>query len=252
MKHFPLLTFSVLPIGVLLISAWQKPKNNYADKGVIQINQTDTTPKNNYKEGDLDMQDFDKAMKELNNNMATLSEQMKNLNVNIDKQIQESLSKINFEEIEKQTEASLKQIDWTKMQQQINNSVQEAQKQIAQIDFTKMQNQMKDLQEKFNSEEFKSQFDSEKLHKQIDDAMSKAKEGMEKAKEELQRMKDFTNELAADGLIDKKKGYTIQWKNGSLYINGDEQPKNISDKYRKYEDKNGGEIKMQPDGAEEF
>ena len=63
-------------------------------------------------------------------------------------------------------------------------------------------------------------------------------------------MKDFTDELAADGLINKKKGYTIEWKNGNLYINDKEQSKDISDKYRKYE--STGKIKMLPEGAEHF
>ena len=80
--------------------------------------------------------------------------------------------------------------------------------------------------------------------------MAKAQEGINKAKEKLQQMKDFTDALAADGLIDKKKGYTIEWKDGNLYIDGKEQPKNISDKYRKYEEE--GKIKMLPEGAEHF
>ena len=249
-KHFPLLGFAVLPATVLLVCSWQNPtKNKYSNKGGININQRDTTPKSNYKDVEIDMQAFDKAMKSLDKNMANLDVHMKDLNLNFDMQM-EALSKINFDEIQKQTEASLKAIDWNKMQQDINISVQNAQQAIAKIDFSKMQNEMKDLQEKFQSDEFKSQLNSEKLHKQIDDAMSSAKEGIEKAKEKLQLMKDFTNELAADGLIDKKKGYTIEWKNGNLYIDDKEQPKNISDKYRKYE--STGKIKMLPEGAEHF
>ena len=65
------------------------------------------------------------------------------------------------------------------------------------------------------------------------------------------QLKEFTDALAADGLIDKKKGYTIEWKNGDLYINDKVQPKSVSDKYRKYEDFKG-KIKMEPDGAEHF
>jgi hypothetical protein len=63
-------------------------------------------------------------------------------------------------------------------------------------------------------------------------------------------MKTFTNALAGDGLIDKKKGYTIEWKKGSLYINGNEQPKNISDKYHKYEEED--KIKIQAECVEHF
>jgi len=222
----------MLPASALLICSWQNPKeNNYPNRDRININQRDTVPKSDYKV-EIDMQAFDNAMKNLDKSMANLDLHMKDLDLNFGKQL-ESLSKINFDEIQKQTEASIKSIDWNKMQKDIDGSFQNMQQEIAKIDFSKMQNQMKELQEKFQSDEFKSQFNSEKLHRQIDDAMSKAKEGIEKAKEKLQLMKDFTDELAADGLIDKKKGYTIEWKNGSLYINDKEQSKNISDKYNK-------------------
>jgi hypothetical protein len=251
-KHFPFIDFCLLPLGFLIVCGFNNPGKSYANNNFKNTNHIDTVPENNYNGNNFNSESFNKAMKELDENMANLDVQLKNLNVNIDTQLKESLSKINLEEIEKQTEASLKQIDWNKMQNDINNSVKEAQDQIAKIDFTKMQNDMKALQEKMQSEEFKSQFDSEKLHKQIDDAMSKAKQGMAKAKEKLQELKDFTDALAADGLIDKKKGYTIEWKNGDLYINDKVQPKSVSDKYRKYEDDFKGRIKMEPDGAEHF
>ena len=249
LRYFPILSFAMLPAGALLICSWQNPNhNNYSDKSGININQRDTTPKYDYKV-EINMQAFDNAMKNLDKSMANLDLHMKELDLNFGKQL-ESLSKINFDEIQKQTEASIKSIDWHKMQKDIDGSLQNMQQEIAKIDFSKMQNQMKDLQEKFQSDEFKSQFNSEKLQRQIDDAMSNAKEGIEKAKEKLQLMKDFTNELAADGLIDKKKGYTIEWKNGNLYIDDKEQPKDISDKYPKYE--STGKIKMLPEGAEHF
>ncbi|HEX5152374.1 MAG TPA: hypothetical protein VFW07_13060 [Parafilimonas sp.] len=250
LKPFPILSFAILSASVLLLCSWQNPnENNYSGKGGININQRDTTPKYDYKIGEIDMQAFDKAMKSLDKNMADLNLHMKDLDLNFGKQL-ESLSKINFDEIQKQTEASIKSIDWDKMQKDVDVSLQNMQAQIAKIDFSKMQNEMKDLQEKFQSDEFKSQFNSEKMQRQIDDAMSKAKEGIEKAKEKMQQMKDFTDELAADGLIDKKKGYTIEWKNGNLYINDKEQPKNISDKYRKYE--STGKVNMLPEGVEHF
>jgi hypothetical protein len=250
-KHFPLIGISLLLVSVLFICAWKAPAGtNYLHNPFINVNQRDTEPKD--QKDNFNTNDIDKAMKNLNENMANLDIQMKNLNLNLDKQIRESLSKINFEEIAKQTEASLKEIDWNKLQQEVNNSLQQAQNEIAKIDFTKLQNDMKAMQEKLQSEEFKSQFNSDKLQKQIDEAMSKAKEGIEKAKQQLKRTDDFTNELAADGLIDKKKGYTIEWKNGSLYIDGKEQPKNVSDKYRKYENDFKGKIRMEPEGVEHF
>jgi len=249
-RRYPLITSFILFFGVLIICAWQNPSAKKFMSQFKNVNQTDTFPKDNYNDKSFNSEDFDKAMKELDESMANLDIAFKNLNVNIDKEVKASIDKINFDEIAKETEASIKAIDWENIQKEVNVSMQKAQEEIAKIDFTKMQNEMKTLQEKLQSEEFKSQFNSEKLQKQINDAMSNAKESIEKAKEKLQHMKDFTDALAADGLIDKKKGFTLEWKSSSLFINGKEQSKEISDKYRKYEDV--GKIKILPDGAEHF
>jgi hypothetical protein len=40
--------------------------------------------------------------------------------------------------------------------------------------------------------------------------------------------------LEKDGLLDSKKPYTLQVKEGELYINGNKQSKEVSDKFRKY------------------
>ena len=90
----------------------------------------------------------------------------------------------------------------------------------------KLQNEMKEMQLKLNSSQFKQE---------IEHAVQGAKKEIEKAKQELQDMKDFTNALVKDGLIDRKKGYTIEWtKDGDLIINGRTQPKEIADKYSRY------------------
>ncbi len=74
---------------------------------------------------------------------------------------------------------------------------------------------------------------------------------MEKAKREMLNFKEFTNELEKDGLIDKKKGYKLQLKDGELYINGTKQSKEISDKYSKYyQGKNNFTINMSLDDGD--
>ena len=235
----------VMPVTVLLLcSRESQGMNNYTNKMVlVNVNQTDTVPKEK-------QDDVDKAMKETNEKMSDVNRQMEDVKVNVNKQIEEAVSSVNFEAIQKQIEAGLKQINLNKIQQDVNLSVKEAQDEIAKVDFTNLQNELKTVQDKLNSEEFKSQFNSDKLHKQIDEAMSHAKESIEKANQQLQQMKTFTDALEADGLIDKKKGYKIEWKEGKLYINDQKQPKDISDKYRKYE--STGKIKILPEGAEQF
>jgi hypothetical protein len=252
LKQISTTTFCMVPAAALFFCSWQQPASEtYSSRVILYVNQKDTVPKES-NDVDINMQPLDKTMKDLDINMKKINEQMKNIKIDVDKNIATSLSNIDFEAMQKQIETSMKAIDWNKIQQDVNVSMQHAQEEMAKIDFTKVEKQMKDLQQQFQSEEFKSQFNTEKMQKQINEGMQKAKEGMEKAELELKKMKDFTDELAADGLIDKKKGFTIQWKNGDLYINDKQQPKDISNKYRKYENKNGGKIQMQPEGAEHF
>ena len=53
-------------------------------------------------------------------------------------------------------------------------------------------------------------------------------------KGDLDLMKQLTNALQKDGLVDNKKPYKLEIKDGELYINGEKQSKEVTDKYRKY------------------
>ena len=238
-KH--LLVAGLLGITVIIAASWQT--DNKKSKGSTINNATrDTTePKQRGDDKDeLRINELDNVMQQLDVQMQKLDLQMKDLNVNISKQIQQALANVDVEKINKEVEANIKKIDFDKIKVDVDKSIEQAKEQIKNIDMDKLKIQMNELQNKFNSEEFK---------KQIDDAMNGAKESMEKAKKELQDMKDFTDQLQKDGLIDKKNGYSIEWKNGGeLYINGKKQPKEISDKYKKYYKKDGWRIEMNGEG----
>ncbi|HEX8332995.1 MAG TPA: hypothetical protein VF622_10245 [Segetibacter sp.] len=51
---------------------------------------------------------------------------------------------------------------------------------------------------------------------------------------ELKLMNQLINGLEKDGLLDSKKPYWVNIKEGELYINGKKQPKEVSDKFRQY------------------
>ena len=61
------------------------------------------------------------------------------------------------------------------------------------------------------------------LRSGLDMRLQKAKAELQKAKEQLQRLRDFKNDLEAEGLIKKGKPYSIEIKEGKLYINGKKQ-----------------------------
>jgi hypothetical protein len=62
--------------------------------------------------------------------------------------------------------------------------------------------------------------------------LQNAAQGLQKAKASLQRLKSFTNDLEKDGLIENGKPYSIEIKDGDLYINDVKQSKKVTKKYR--------------------
>jgi hypothetical protein len=51
---------------------------------------------------------------------------------------------------------------------------------------------------------------------------------------ELKLMNQLIDGLQKDGLIHRNKPYTVQIKEGELYIDSKKQPKEVTDKFRKY------------------
>jgi HAMP domain-containing protein len=106
----------------------------------------------------------------------------------------------------------------------------------------------------FNSEEFKKSMDEvrkinmkeiteelkkvkiefEKNKNQIKIDIQGAKDEIKKASASLREIKEMTDEMEKDKLLNKKEGYTIEYKNQELFINGKKQSKEVSGKYRKY------------------
>lgn len=245
-SHFPFTGIAVLSFGFVLVCGFNNPgkyNTNTHFNWSNSIKSQDTIPLNN----NLDDGFYDKALKEsiknFDENMANLDEQIKNLKIDMNEKVKASLDKINIEELKKQATATLQQIDWNKMQDDIKSSVKNARDEFAKIDFTKMQDDIIKMQEKLKPQDFQ---------RQIEDAVNNAQPSIKKMQEKLKRLDEFSDALAADGLIDKKKSYTLEWKSGELYINDKVQPEAVSHKYRKYENDFNGKIKMFPDDAESF
>jgi hypothetical protein len=126
-----------------------------------------------------------------------------------------------MKEMKVQLENAMKQIDAAKLQSDINAS-------IAKIDMDKIKMEL----DKVKEIDFKGiEENLKKMKPEIEKSMQDAKENIEKAKKELTQYKSFIDGLDQDGLIDKDKNYTIQYKNGELIINGKKQPANVVNKY---------------------
>ena len=138
--------------------------------------------------------------------------------------LQESLNKVDMKDVKVQIENAMKQVDAAKIQADVNAS-------IAKIDVDKIKlelDKVKQIDMKAIEENMR------KVKPEIEKSMQDARQSIEKAKKELIEYKAFIDGLDKDGLIDKDKSYSIQYKNGELIINGKKQPAEVLKKYNSY------------------
>jgi hypothetical protein len=220
---------------------------NFNDQDVV----TDTVP-DRHDEGHMKMKDFDKLDEKLDKALDQLGNQLKNINFGeIEKTVEASLKAVDMESIMKTVEtslkdidvekivaeatASLKNIDWEDKEGDIKQALKEAKEEIekAKIEIKKIDtDEIKKEMENARKEMEKAKFEFKNID--MDKIMKEAKEGINKGKEELKQLKIMFNEMEKDGLINSKQGFTLEYKDKDLYIDGKKQPEQVTDKYRKY------------------
>ena len=238
-NHSKWFALAGLGFTAILFSAWQTTGSTLPVKPyLIRYEQDTTVPnkkmheKNEYKVGDID-----KAMKELDKAMIDMDKDMKIDFSKMDKEMKlamEEIKKIDFEKIGHDVQASLKEVNWEKIRTDVDKAMREAEIKIKEVDMKKIEKELQRVKEEIKNVKISTHIDMEKIKRSVDEGLSKARTGIEKAKKELTMLKEFTDNLEKDGLINKKKGYKIEIKGGELYINGTKQSKEVNDKYRKY------------------
>ncbi len=233
-------------------TAWQiKSKGKLNQQ--LRISDTTKPGKHSTDKNAAGVKDLDQAMKELEEAMKRLEVEMKQIDLNkIEKEIKESMSKVDMKKIQEEIKTSMNKIDWKKIREDVDRSMKEAEVQMKQLDLGKLEKEMAELEEKLSKQQFNINIDAEKIRREVEEGMQKAKVGMEKAMAEMKLMQEFIDELDKDGLIDKKKGYKVQLKDGELYINGTKQSKETTDKYREYYKKDNFTINTNGDGIIEI
>ena len=165
--------------------------------------------------------DIEKAMKEVDM-------------VKIQKEVQESLAKVDFEKIKREVAEAMKEVDMARIQKEVQES-------LAKVDWEKMKIEMekvKDIDRKQLEKEMeKVKEEMKDLGPKIEKEMKKAKVEIEKAKVEIKEYKEFVNGLENDGLINKKEGYSLNHKDGELFINGKKASEQTYNKYRPFLEK---------------
>ncbi|MBN9295587.1 MAG: hypothetical protein J0I41_01190 [Filimonas sp.] len=245
----------ILLLGIAVTaSAWQYTDKKQKNRDEDKYDQRDTTKSRKYyhNQNEYRINDMDMAMDELDNAMKNLKVELKgldSLNINIEAEVNAALAKIDFDKMKIETEKALKEVDWDQIRKSVDVSLKQAQAEMKKVNMDQIKASIKVAQDQVNSEAFRQQFNSVNLRKQIEDGMSKAKDGLATAKKDLQSIKALTGALQADGLIDKKRGYTVEFKDGSFIINGTTQSKEITEKYHKYFNKDSFKIVSDGEGV---
>lgn len=183
--------------------------------------------------------DFDKIQQQIEIATKNIDYEM------INRQVQESLRKIDFAEIQRSIERSLeevKKIDKSALRHELENAQKQVEEALKREDWKE---EVKKAQE-FNRDEVKKELENakkevakvrEELKQQKFDfskEMNNAKEGIDKAKAEMKGYQEMIYNMEAAGLLSTKEDYTIEYKDGDLFINNKKQPQEVTDKYKKY------------------
>lgn len=127
---------------------------------------------------------------------------------------------VDLDKIMKQVESSLDNIDFEGIRKETLKATDELKKELDKKDWEKEINKVKD------------ELQLEKLD--MKGIMDKANEGLDKAKDELQGYQEMIYDMEKEGLLNTKDDYVIKYRNNELFINGNKQSPETTEKYRKY------------------
>ena len=248
-------TIAILLIGGITMSFQDSPfsynRFSVGENSDLQTCIKDTVPDKECN-GSMKMKDLDNLQIQLDQSLMQVSEEMQKIDFSkmqqeveaslksmdmdkIMKDVALSLKSINMDKIMADVSASLKDMNLEYKNEEIEKALNEAKKEIE-----KAKLEIKDIdQDAIKKELEKAKMEIEKARVEIDKIdmdkiMKEARESIDKAKEELRLTKEMFTEMEKDGLIDPKQGFTIEYKNKDLYIDGKKQPGKTTDKYRKY------------------
>lgn len=165
----------------------------------------------------------------------------------IEKEIENSLRKIDFDKIERDIEKALKETDikgeLNKAKQELQNAKLEIEQQLKNKEWRK---EIEQELKKINSNEIKEELENarreiERARADIDlekislgKELEKAHLEIDRAKDELKGYQEMIYSMEKEGLLDTKENYKIEYKNGTLRINGKKQSEETINKYKKY------------------
>jgi len=236
-NHTKWYALAALAFATVTFSSWKTGGSALPVKPFSIRYQDDTTIRHKKDHKEYRVGDLDKAMKELDKAMIDMDKTLKIDFGKMDKEIKaamDEVKKIDFDKIGNEVALELKKVDWSKTRAEIDKAMREVEIQLKDVDKQKIQVEIQKAKSRINEAKLREHIDVDKIKKHVEEGLVKAKKGIEKAKKEIALLKEFTEGLENDGLINRKKGYKIEIRDGEMYINGTKQSKEVNDKYRKY------------------
>lgn len=192
---------------------------------------TTTSRKRNRSQNEYHLDQLDSHMKIIDDQMIELEKDRKDFDVSkIQAEVDEELKKIDFDKVAREVDEAIAKIDFDKINEEIKKSNQD----LAKINMEEIKKEMEKVKAELKKEKLKVDIDFPKIKQEVNESMEKAQKDMQKAKAEMNAMKEFSDVLEKDGLIDKNKSFTIEVKDGELFLNGVKQNKKVQEKYRQY------------------
>lgn len=236
-NHTKWYALAALAFAAITFSSWKNGGSALPVKPFSINYQDDTTIRHKKEHKEYRVGDLDQALKDLDKATIDIDKNMKLDFGKMEKEIKtamDEVKKIDFDKIGNEVALELKKMDWSKTRAEIDKAMREVEIRMKEVDKQKIQAEIQKAKASINAEKLREPIDVDKIKKHVEEGLAQAKKGIEKAKKEIAQLKEFTEGLESDGLINRKKGYKIEIRDGEMYINGTKQSKEVNDKYRKY------------------
>jgi len=234
--------------------------------GLLFITPLSAQEKNKEKEKKSYQKDFDKELESLEKARINVD---KHRDIDLKKMeadIKRAMEKIDLDKAKMMADQAIQKVDFEKIQREVAESMaavaeshQHISKETQQAIREALDKAKQEINEQqhFNRKEIQAELEKAKMEiekakehiklSQVDiqKSIKEATKSIEQARVELKNYQDMIYAMEADGLLDTKKDYTVEYKDGKLIINGNEQPNNVADKYKKYFRKDATTIKKE-------
>ncbi len=203
--------------------------------------------------------DLDKAFEDLESALINLKLALKNRNwEKLNEDMKRGWKEYDFDRLGPEIDARMK-VDWEKAERDMKKAMKEFESNMNMQELMLAKDEalrgfeMEKLHHELDRAKLNMQHDFDKMQHDFDkmgDELNHAQENLLHAEVEMKNLKSFIDELKKDGLIRKGQGYEVKIEDGELYIDGKKQPASVTEKYRKFFEKDNN-FRIKSDGNDD-